>query len=97
MEARASFRHARIPSGVVLLFVAALLAALVLGGAGGYLVRALTAPSNVTTTTVDTTVPRYTEGIPTSPACPAAGRRPAAAVLNSSRRWWWTASAAPIS
>ena len=46
MEARASFRQARIPSGVVLLFVAALLAALVLCGAGGYLVRALTAPSN---------------------------------------------------
>jgi len=70
MEARASFRQARIPTGVVLLFVAALLAALVLGGAGGYLVRALTAPANVTTTTVDTTVPRYTEGIPYSTPLP---------------------------
>ena len=70
MEARASFRQARIPTGVVLLFVAALLAALLLGGAGGYLMRALTAPANVTTTTVDTTVPRYTEGIPYSTPLP---------------------------
>jgi hypothetical protein len=70
MEARATFRQARIPTGVVLLFIAALLAALLLGGAGGYLVRVLTAPATVTTTTVDTAVPRHTEGIPYSTPLP---------------------------
>jgi len=69
MEARASFRQARIPTGVVLLFTAALLAALLLGGAGGYLVRAWTAPASVTTT-VDNIVPRHTDGIPYSTPVP---------------------------
>ena len=70
MEARASFRQARIPTGVALLFMACLLAALVVGGASGYLVRAWTAPASVTTTTVDQTIPRHTEGIPYSTPYP---------------------------
>ena len=64
MEARASFGQARIPTGVVLLLMVCLLAALLLGGASGYLVRAWTAPASVITTTVDNAVPRHTEGIP---------------------------------
>lgn len=70
MEARATFRQARIPIGVVLLFMACLLAALLLGGAGGYLVRAWTSPPSITTTTVDQAIPRQTEGIPYSTPLP---------------------------
>jgi hypothetical protein len=70
MEARASFRQARIPAGVALLFIAGLLVAFLLGSVGGYLVRAWTAPASVTTTTVDSALPRHTEGIPYSTPLP---------------------------
>jgi hypothetical protein len=61
MEARATLRGGRISSGVVMTFIVALLAAFLLGGAGGYLVRAVTIPaSNTTTTSVTETVPQRT-------------------------------------
>jgi hypothetical protein len=49
MESRASIRPARIQTGVMVAFVA-LIAAFLLGGTGGYLVRGLTLPSTSTTT-----------------------------------------------
>lgn len=70
MEARATFRQARTPSGVVLMFIAGLLAAFLLGSAGGYVLRALTAPASVTTTTIENVVPRQTQGIPYSTPYP---------------------------
>jgi hypothetical protein len=61
MEARATLRGGRISSGVVMTFIVALLAAFLLGGAGGYLVRAVTIPaSTITTTSVTETAPRQT-------------------------------------
>jgi len=42
MEARATLRGARISTNVVITFIVALLAAFLLGGAGGYLVRVVT-------------------------------------------------------
>lgn len=51
MEARTTLHGSRISTAVVVTFVAALLAAFLLGGAGGYLIRALSAPvsSRITT------------------------------------------------
>jgi len=69
MEARASFRQARIPTGAAFMFIA-LLAALLLGGTGGYLMRVWTSPASITTTTVDNAVPRHTDGIPYSTPYP---------------------------
>ena len=51
MEARASVREARIQTGVMVAFVA-LIAAFLLGGTGGYLVRGMTLPASFTTTHV---------------------------------------------
>jgi len=53
MQARGSFRGAPPSTAVVWLFVAGLLAAFLLGGAGGYLVRGL--DSTVSTTTTNST------------------------------------------
>jgi len=50
MQARASFRGAPPPTAVVRLFIAGLLAAFLLGGAGGYLVRGLGFTVSTTTT-----------------------------------------------
>jgi len=44
MEARATFRAAR-PAGAIATFIVALLAALLVGGAGGYLIRGLSIPA----------------------------------------------------
>ena len=61
MEARATFRGARISGSVVVAFIVALLAAFLLGGAGGYLVRALTIPASTTASpSVMQTVPQHT-------------------------------------
>ena len=61
MEARATLRGGRISSGVVMTFIVALLAAFLLGGAGGYLVRAVTIPASTTTTnSVTETLPQRT-------------------------------------
>ena len=50
MQARASFRGAPPPTAFVRLFIAGLLAAFLLGGAGGYLVRGLGFTVSTTTT-----------------------------------------------
>ena len=61
MEARATLRGARISSSVIVTFIVALLAAFLLGGAGGYLVRAGTIPpSGTTSPSVTQTVPQQT-------------------------------------
>jgi hypothetical protein len=61
MEARATLRGARISNSVVVTFIVALLAAFLLGGAGGYLVRAVTIPaSNTNSPSVTQTVPQQT-------------------------------------
>lgn len=51
MEARAS-RTVRLQTGVVFMFVVGLVAAFLLGGTGGYVVRGLTVPASSTTTYV---------------------------------------------
>ena len=48
MAARASLRGARLETGVVFAFVA-LIAAFLLGGTGGYLIRGLALPAPATT------------------------------------------------
>lgn len=66
MEARARFSGAGIPTGVVFMFIVALLAAFLLGGAGGYVVRGL---GSSATTTNPTSHPFVVEPVPyTSPA-----------------------------
>jgi hypothetical protein len=51
MEARATLRGGRISGSVVVAFMFALLAAFLLGGAGGYVIRAVTIPSSTTIST----------------------------------------------
>ena len=65
MEARATFGGTQIATGVVRLFIVALLVAFLVGGAGGYIVRALTS-SVSTTTTTDTQRPFVVEPAPYS-------------------------------
>lgn len=45
MEARATFGGTQVTAGLLRLFVAALFAALVIGGAGGYVIRGVTTSS----------------------------------------------------
>src|SRR2546427_12505438 len=49
MEAGATLRGARISGSFVVTFIVALLAAFLLGGAGGYLVRGVTIPTPTAT------------------------------------------------
>ena len=58
MEAGATLRGARISTNVVITFIVALLAAFLLGGAGGYLVRVVTIPTPTATS------PAVTESAP---------------------------------
>lgn len=58
MEARATFRGARIPVGVILLLMVALY---LLGGASGYLVRALSFAESTTTATYGSPHPFVTD------------------------------------
>ncbi|OLD50782.1 MAG: hypothetical protein AUI42_01635 [Actinobacteria bacterium 13_1_40CM_2_65_8] len=61
MEARATLRGARISTNVVITFIVALLAAFLLGGAGGYIVRALTIPvTTATSAAVTESAPQQT-------------------------------------
>lgn len=61
MEARATLRGGRISGSVVVAFMVALLAAFLLGGAGGYVIRAVTIPSSTTTSTsIPETAPQQT-------------------------------------
>ncbi|OLC65492.1 MAG: hypothetical protein AUG06_12145 [Actinobacteria bacterium 13_1_20CM_2_65_11] len=58
MEAGATLRGARISGSFVVTFIVALLAAFLLGGAGGYLVRVVTIPTPTATS------PAVTESAP---------------------------------
>ena len=53
MEASASFRRTRIPTGVIRTFLVALVAAFLLGGVGGYVVRSSTASTSSGTQTTN--------------------------------------------
>lgn len=64
MEARASFYGAQVPAALIRLFVVALLAAFVLGGAGGYVVRALTSSVSSGVNSTVTTTPFVVEPAP---------------------------------
>ena len=48
MEASATLRGDRFSTGIAMTFVLAVLAAFLLGGAGGYIVRAVTIPASTT-------------------------------------------------
>ena len=65
MDARASHRVAQIPTGVARVFLVALVAAFLLGGTGGYLVRGLSLAQSSTRTT-DITKPFVIEPVPYS-------------------------------
>jgi hypothetical protein len=49
MQASASLRWTQIPTGVIRVFLIALVAAFLLGGTGGYLMRGSSAPASTTT------------------------------------------------
>jgi uncharacterized protein HemY len=62
MESTPTFRGGRISNSVAITFTVAVLAAFLLGGAGGYVVRAVTisTPQRATSTSVTHTVPQQT-------------------------------------
>ena len=66
MEARATLYGAQVPTALIRMFIAALLAAFVLGGAGGYVVRALTASVSTGTNSAVTQQPFVKEQAPYS-------------------------------
>jgi hypothetical protein len=70
MEARANFYGAQVPAALIRLFVAALLAAFVLGGAGGYVFRALTVSLSSGANSTVTTTPFVVEQAPYSTPSP---------------------------
>jgi hypothetical protein len=75
MNASASLPLARIPAGVARTFMVAVLAAFLLGGTGGYLVRGLSLAASSTTTTI-TTHPFVTEPVPYSSPVPSPAQQP---------------------
>jgi hypothetical protein len=68
MQARTAFGRGRMSPAIVVTFVVAMLGALLLGGAGGYLVRAMSSPA-LTTVTAPIVVPQTNSG-PQQPALP---------------------------
>lgn len=61
MEARVALRGGRTSSSIVMTFILAVLAAFLLGGAGGYIVRAITIPASTTNSSpITETTPRRT-------------------------------------
>ncbi|HKW72347.1 MAG TPA: hypothetical protein VJQ08_05925 [Candidatus Dormibacteraeota bacterium] len=70
MEARAAFRGTRIPTGVVIAFVVALVAAILIGGLGGYALRGLSSSPSATTTTNSTSHAFVTEPSPANTSEP---------------------------
>ena len=68
MEAGATFGGTQIATGVLRTFIVLLFAALLVGGLGGYMVRALT--SSPTTTVTETHRPFVVEQAPYSSATP---------------------------
>jgi large-conductance mechanosensitive channel len=74
MEARATFGGYQVATGVLRMFIVAVLVALVVGGAGGYIVRALTVSVSTPTTANVTHRPFVVEQAPYS--SPAASTAP---------------------
>ena len=74
MEARATLGGAQIATGALRLLMVALIGAFLIGGAGGYIVRALTYTVTSTSTPANATHPFVTEPVPytTAPQSPAA-------------------------
>lgn len=70
MEARATFGGTQVAAGVLRMFVLAVLVALLVGGAGGYIVRALTFSASNSSAT-ETHRPFVVEAAPYSSPAPA--------------------------
>ena len=76
MEARATFGGNQVAVGVLRLFIAAVLVALLVGGAGGYIVRALTVSVSTPTTANSTHRPFVVEQAPYSSTSPSTAPEP---------------------
>jgi hypothetical protein len=76
MEARATFGGNQFATGVLRMFIAAVLVALLVGAAGGYLVRALTFSVSTPTTANVTHRPFVVEQAPYSSPSPSTPREP---------------------
>jgi hypothetical protein len=76
MEARATFGGNQVATGVLRMFIAAVLVALLVGGAGGYIVRALTVSVSTRTTANLTHRPFVVEQAPYSSASPSTAPEP---------------------
>jgi hypothetical protein len=69
MQASASLRWSQIPTGVIRAFLIAVVAAFLLGGTGGYIMRGSSVPAATTTGTQTNTHPFVVEQAPySSPA-----------------------------
>jgi len=76
MEARATFGGNQVAAGVLRLFIAAVLVALLVGGAGGYIVRVLTVSVSTPTTANLTHRPFVVEQAPYSNPSPSTAPEP---------------------
>jgi hypothetical protein len=76
MDTSASLGMARIPAGVARIFLVALLAAFLLGGTGGYVVRGLSLAAPNTTLTDTNTHPFVVEPVPYSSPAPSPAQPP---------------------
>jgi hypothetical protein len=76
MEARATFGGNQAATGVLRLFIVAVLVALLVGGAGGYIVRALTVSVSTPTTARVTHRPFVVEQPPYTSASPSTAPEP---------------------
>jgi hypothetical protein len=76
MEARATFGGNQVAAGVLRMLVAAVLVALLVGGAGGYIVRALTVSVETPTSGNVTHRPFVVEQAPYSSPSPSTAPEP---------------------
>ena len=76
MQARATFGGNQVASGVLRMFIAAVLVALLVGGAGGYIVRALTFSVSTPSTANVTHRPFVVEQAPYSNPTPSTAAEP---------------------
>jgi hypothetical protein len=76
MEARASLGGNQVATSVLRMFIVAVLVALLVGGAGGYVVRALTVSGSTSTTANVTHRPFVVEQAPYGSPAPSAPAEP---------------------
>ena len=76
MQARATFGGNHVATGLLRLFIVAVLVALIVGGAGGYIVRALTVSVSTRTTANVTQRPFVVEQAPYSSPSPSTPPEP---------------------